>query len=166
MVRLYTRTFYLIFIPMQNYKLNRHYQGVFLQPSLWKRNAQNVKKISKHGAFLGCIKWPECNGTRDIDGNTTQDKTVETGHKCPDCSNILILREGKNGKFFGCKSYPECKTTAKIGEDGSPIFFEKKTNENSVACEKCKKGKMIERSGKFGKFLGCSNYPKCKNILK
>lgn len=125
-----------------------------------------VKKISKHGAFLGCIKWPECNGTRDIDGNTTQDKTVETGHKCPDCSNILILREGKNGKFFGCKSYPECKTTAKIGEDGSPIFFEKKTNENSVQCEKCKKGRMIERSGKFGKFLGCSNFPKCKNILK
>lgn len=131
-----------------------------------KCKSNMVKKISKHGAFLGCTKWPECDGVRDIDGNATQDKTVETGHKCPECSNILILRDGKNGKFFGCKSYPECKTTAKIGEDGNPIFLEKKNTENAVTCQKCKKGKMIERSGKFGKFLGCSNFPKCKNILK
>jgi len=28
-------------------------------------------------------------------------------------------------------------------------------------CPKCNGG-LIERSGKYGKFLGCSNYPKCK----
>jgi DNA topoisomerase-1 len=131
-----------------------------------KCKSNMVKKISKHGAFLGCIKWPECDGVRDIDGNTAEDKTVETGHKCPECSNILILRDGKNGKFFGCKSYPDCKTTAKIGEDGNPIFLEKKKDDNAETCQKCKKGKMLERTGKFGKFFGCSNYPKCKNITK
>jgi len=131
-----------------------------------KCNAKMVKKISKHGAFLGCSNWPECSGVRDMNGSTAEDKVVETGHKCPECSNIMILREGKKGKFFGCKSYPDCKTTAKVGEDGNPIFPEKKDNSNAVTCEKCKKGKMIERTGKFGKFLGCSNFPKCKNILK
>jgi len=131
-----------------------------------KCKSNMVKKISKHGAFLGCTKWPECDGTRDIDGNTSEDKTVETGHKCPQCSNILILRDGKKGKFFGCKSYPDCKTTAKIGEDGNPVFSEVKNTDDAATCEKCKKGKMIERSGKFGKFLGCSNFPKCRNILK
>lgn len=131
-----------------------------------KCKSNMVKKISKHGAFLGCIKWPECNGVRDMEGNTSEDKTIETGHKCPECSNIMILREGKNGKFFGCKSYPDCKTTAKLGDDGNPIFVERKTTENAETCTKCKKGKMIERNGKFGKFFGCSNYPKCKNISK
>lgn len=29
----------------------------------------------------------------------------------------------------------------------------------------CGKGVMVERNGKNGKFLGCSNYPTCKNTL-
>lgn len=32
-------------------------------------------------------------------------------------------------------------------------------------CSKCG-GKMIEKNGKYGKFLGCSNYPDCKNTRK
>lgn len=32
-------------------------------------------------------------------------------------------------------------------------------------CPSCN-GKLVERSGKYGKFTGCSNYPKCKFILK
>jgi restriction system protein len=34
------------------------------------------------------------------------------------------------------------------------------TNDGKV-CPDCG-GELLERSGKFGKFLGCSNYPKCK----
>ena len=32
-----------------------------------------------------------------------------------------------------------------------------------VICEKCG-AHMVEREGKYGKFLACPNYPKCKNI--
>ncbi len=32
-----------------------------------------------------------------------------------------------------------------------------------VVCDKCG-AKMVEREGKYGKFLACPNYPKCKNI--
>ena len=32
-----------------------------------------------------------------------------------------------------------------------------------VICDKCG-AKMVEREGRFGKFLACPNYPKCKNI--
>jgi len=34
--------------------------------------------------------------------------------------------------------------------------------ETEILCEKCG-SKMVVRSGKFGKFLACPNYPKCKN---
>ena len=34
--------------------------------------------------------------------------------------------------------------------------------ETDIVCEKCG-SKMVIRSGRFGKFLACPNYPKCKN---
>ena len=35
--------------------------------------------------------------------------------------------------------------------------------ETDLVCEKCG-AKMLIKTGKFGKFYGCSNYPTCKNI--
>ena len=32
-------------------------------------------------------------------------------------------------------------------------------------CPKCG-GELVERESKYGKFIGCSNYPKCKYIKK
>ncbi|MCQ4635868.1 NERD domain-containing protein [Anaerovorax odorimutans] len=43
-----------------------------------------------------------------------------------------------------------------------------KSNKVSIAqrvCPKCG-GTLIERNGKYGKFFGCSNYPKCRFTLK
>lgn len=43
-----------------------------------------------------------------------------------------------------------------------------KENENkemNMICPKCG-GKLVERNGKYGKFIGCSNYPNCKYIQK
>ena len=37
--------------------------------------------------------------------------------------------------------------------------------ESDVVCEKCG-AKMVIKDGKYGKFLACPNYPKCKNIKK
>lgn len=44
----------------------------------------------------------------------------------------------------------------------------KKLTEKAKICPKCG-GNLVERVGKYGKFLGCSNYPKCQyteNIKK
>lgn len=37
--------------------------------------------------------------------------------------------------------------------------------ENNMICPKCG-NKLVERFGKYGKFIGCSGYPKCKYIKK
>ena len=132
-----------------------------------KCSSKMVKKISKHGPFLGCEDWPNCDGTLSITGESKASESVETGHKCPKCSNILIIRNGKNGKFFGCKSYPACKYTAGMGEDETPVEIKKpKAKSTGVNCPKCKKGEMLERKGRYGKFYGCSGFPKCRNIMK
>lgn len=43
----------------------------------------------------------------------------------------------------------------------------KKTKQdlNSGICPRCG-GRLTERTGPYGKFIGCSNYPNCKFILK
>lgn len=38
---------------------------------------------------------------------------------------------------------------------------EREKKKEAKKCPKCG-GNLIERSGKYGKFLGCSNYPRCK----
>jgi len=44
----------------------------------------------------------------------------------------------------------------------------KRRSVSNAAPSKCPKcgGNLVERSGKFGKFLGCSNYPKCRYTVK
>jgi len=52
----------------------------------------------------------------------------------------------------------------RAGTDKSLIMKEA-PQETDIVCPKCGH-KMVIREGKFGKFLGCSNYPSCKHIMQ
>ena len=88
-------------------------------------------------------------------------------HKCPVCGGSMVIKLSRNGKFLSCKKFPECSGAKKM--DGSIMEGPKETGE---LCPKCgglpagRQGKLMEREGKFGKFVACSNYPKCKFIKK
>lgn len=47
------------------------------------------------------------------------------------------------------------------GRNGNKVHMEEK--QSGVKCEKCG-ATMVIKEGKYGKFLACPNYPKCKNI--
>lgn len=47
--------------------------------------------------------------------------------------------------------------------DASSLTMKTAPVETDVVCEKCGH-KMLLREGRYGKFLGCSNFPKCRNI--
>ena len=56
-------------------------------------------------------------------------------------------------------------TSAQVKKDHVKSVVNKKMEvENASAEGKCPKcaGKLIERRGQYGTFLGCSNYPKCR----
>ncbi len=38
----------------------------------------------------------------------------QTGEKCPDCGNDLVIKEGRFGQFIACSHFPECKYTKNI----------------------------------------------------
>ena len=88
---------------------------------------------------------------------------VPTDIACDKCGAMMVIKWGRNGEFLACPQYPECKNTKnfKRKESGEvEIAAEEEVNE---ACETCGRP-MLLRWGKFGKFLGCSGYPECKNI--
>jgi len=83
---------------------------------------------------------------------------------CPKCGKPLNLRLGKRGRFVGCSGYPECDYTRNANETEAeraaapgPEILEGRT------CPKCD-SPLVIKSGPYGKFIGCSNYPKCRFI--
>ncbi len=84
---------------------------------------------------------------------------------CPECGKQLISRLGKYGKFIGCSGYPDCNYMRKIEKDGSSTEVLKEAPE-VVEGKVCPKdgGTLVIRTGRYGKFISCANYPKCKHI--
>ncbi len=87
----------------------------------------------------------------------------ETDIICEKCGARMIIKTGRFGKFAACPNYPECKNTKPIDKNGNPVVkTETPVEPTGEKCEKCG-ADMVYRIGRYGKFIACSNYPKCKN---
>jgi len=111
-------------------------------------------RFGKAGAFLGCLRFPDCNFTSNFE--RSEDGTIKLvaaakpqllEEKCPNCGKPLRQMVGRFGPFISCSGYPECK-----------YIHQKKAK---FPCPS-DGGDVIERSWKGKKFWGCKNYPKCK----
>jgi DNA topoisomerase-1 len=90
--------------------------------------------------------------------------TEKLDEKCPQCGKGLIVRLGKFGKFIGCSGYPDCNYMRKIDKSGDTS--EPVPEPEVVEGRLCPKdgGILVIRTGRYGKFISCKNYPKCKFI--
>ena len=99
-------------------------------------------------------------------------RAPEADVPCPVCiKGTLQRRENANNGnvFYGCSNYPLCEHTVracpKCG-NGLPIRADDTwhcrdcgvTIETCPACQ----GWLEDKIGKYGRFLGCSNFPECK----
>ncbi len=110
-------------------------------------------RLGRRGRFIGCTAYPECDYTRNLNGDSEPDEpeTVE-GRSCPECNSPLIIRQGRYGKFIGCSSYPNCKYIEPL----------EKPEDTGVPCPQCNKGTLFKRKSRSGKiFYSCSKYPDC-----
>jgi DNA topoisomerase I len=93
---------------------------------------------------------------------------------CDKCGAPMIIKTGRYGKFLACSAFPKCKNikSLDVNKDGkvdgkdqvaSEAMEKLKEKYKDQVCEKCG-APMIIRNGRFGMFLACSAYPKCKNI--
>jgi DNA topoisomerase-1 len=112
-------------------------------------------RLGKRGKFVGCTGFPECDYTRNLNGEpqaTVEEAATVEGRSCPKCGSALVIKSGPYGKFIGCSSYPKCKFI-------EPLT---KPRETGVTCPQCKSGGLIERRSRYGKvFYSCNTYPTC-----
>jgi len=112
-------------------------------------------RLGKHGRFVGCTKYPECDYTRDLQaesGGARPPAEVVEGRTCPECGSELQIKHGKYGKFIGCGAYPKCRYIEPL----------ERPENTGVTCPKCGEGTLLKKKSRRGKvFYSCSTYPKC-----
>ncbi|HEX5422688.1 MAG TPA: type I DNA topoisomerase [Candidatus Acidoferrales bacterium] len=116
-----------------------------------------LERISRHGFFLGCSRYPDCDFIQDLapELGDEEDRT----EFCENCGREMMLKRGRFGAFLACSGYPDCKTTRRLVE-GTRIARQP----DVPLGEKCPDdgGELLKRHGRYGEFIGCTNYPKCK----
>ena len=90
-----------------------------------------------------------------------------TDKKCPECDKgNLIIKLGKFGRFYSCERFPDCKYAEPIldqTQSGSddPALIKLTEELETRKCPDCGGGLKVKQ-GRFGNFVACENYPKCK----
>ena len=79
---------------------------------------------------------------------------------CEKCGSPMVIKWGRMGRFLACSGYPECKSTKDFIEEDGKIKVVEDIPTDEV-CPTCGKS-MVNKRGRFGRFLACSDYPTCK----
>jgi DNA topoisomerase-1 len=82
---------------------------------------------------------------------------------CPKCGSPMVVKWGRGGEFLACSAYPGCKSTANFTRDAEGNVQIAKEETTDEVCDRCGRPMQV-RFGRYGKFLGCSGYPECKNV--
>jgi len=87
---------------------------------------------------------------------------IPTEHRCEKCGKVMVKKWGRNGYFLACSGYPECRNTKQIAShNGSQVELAEQ-KPTGISCPKCGKP-LVQRQGRFGRFLACSGYPECRH---
>jgi DNA topoisomerase I len=108
-----------------------------------------VKKLGRAGMFISCDRYPECDYSRDLEGERAEPE--ETDEKCPECGAPMLVRRSRFGPFLGCSRYPECKGKRSLDRS------------TGVTCPECGQGELVVKRTRRGRtFYGCNRYPECE----
>jgi len=111
-----------------------------------------------------------------VDGDEYQ--TVESGkpevaqHRCGACGGRMLAKTSMNGGMrFECEHRFLCGETLRpCNACGSDLPVQDSADPQSLICScgarfpvcpECKDGWLVERKGRYGRFLGCVRYPSC-----
>ena len=134
-----------------------------------KCGAPMVIKLGRHGQFLACSNYPECKNTKEFQRNGAGEIEIleeKVGQEtCEKCGAPMVVKSGRFGKFLACSNYPDCKNTKKIAPSKVRGAERAKPVPTGEKCEKCG-APLVYRKGRFGPFIACSKYPKCRYTQK
>jgi len=81
---------------------------------------------------------------------------------CPKCGKQLSIRLGKRGRFISCSGFPECDYARNLDDNGETPAAAEVVEGRS--CPLCNSPLHVKQARNGSKFIGCSNYPKCKHV--
>lgn len=108
--------------------------------------------------------WDKFSATLEVAKIEAHPPKVLTDIPCPKCQAPLQKIWFRSKYFLGCSKYPECDYSASLEETTFDKSQYKADFNWDQPCPKCS-SPMKVRFGKFGPFLGCTGYPKCKGIV-
>lgn len=115
-----------------------------------------VVRDSRYGRFLSCSGYPKCK--------TIVNKALGEPCPVPECGGVMVAGEsGGRRTQYKCSNAPECTYVSWANEE-IPQNGDQPEGESDQVCPKCGKPLVLRRS-RYGEFLGCSGYPKCKTIV-
>ena len=125
---------------------------------------------SKQSAFVAeLLDDPEYG----VVGNTASD---QVNHTCGECGGHLLAFPTKEGRtWYRCEHAGLCGFSLNAcSECGSGLPEERDKSGIKTctcgaeypSCPECKNGWLVERRGRYGRFLGCVSYPRCKGKMK
>lgn len=105
--------------------------------------------------------------TKDLKSKDKIEKLTNIGiapaeFPCPICGKQMVFKLSKNGKFMSCADFPTC--VGARNAEGKELEPPKEIGEMCPKCGDKHEGKLVQREGRFGLFISCSRYPKCKFI--
>lgn len=80
--------------------------------------------------------------------------------KCDLCGADMEIKVGRFGRFLACTNYPECKNIKSLKDFSSKEDKIESVEQLDEKCPECG-SQLVYRNSKYGKFIGCSNYPEC-----
>ena len=135
---------------------------------------------ARRQTFLLADGGPPSSFATELMGNdydtTTFGRVPEGDVSCPLCVEGRLLQrknKRKSSIFYGCSNYPYCEHRQRpcpVCGEGLLVKDQEKfkcrdCDQSIEACPECS-GWLQVRMGKYGRFLGCTNYPTCNYTQK
>ena len=126
-----------------------------------KKGSLMLRK-GKFGIFCACNRYPDCKTIFSLPKNAFIKPAKKNCEVC-NFPKVLAIKKGKQPLDF-CLN-PKCPSKNIEGEAGKQAKAIAK-GDVKRKCPKCKEGSIVLRGSIYGRFLGCSKYPKCRYTEK
>ncbi len=91
-----------------------------------------------------------------------KDMQEETDIVCDVCKEgHMVIKWARKKQFLSCNRFPDCKNIKNFTKDANGVIHIVVPEELDEKCPDCG-SPLLLRKGRFGEFIACSNYPKCK----
>lgn len=121
--------------------------------------ALEAQRAAEHAAANAVAEAPEISAE---DQARYSQMGLKEGDPCPHCGKgQMVLRHSEHADFLGCSCFPQCKLK---------IFMHRLNQVSTLRmlqskCPKCDQPLAVKK-GRYGIFIGCSNYPDCTYVHK